>query len=129
MRLEKEKEAKLRYDEEHKRKKADSQDKEEAILRERKEAILRLRQEEEQMEKERKKIEAVRLSDDLAVIMANLKLDDRGKPKRKRKSSSNGNGSSPKLIPQTPKKQDRRSSPKKAKTKTIIKGKRYIRIR
>ena len=130
VRLEKEKEAKLRYDEEHKRKKADSQDKEEAILRERKEAILRLRQEEEQMaliEKERKKIEAVRLSDDLAVIMAKLKLDDRGKPKRKRKSSSNGNGSSPKLIPQPPKKQDRRSSPNKAKAKTITKRKRYIR--
>ena len=65
----------------------------------------------------------------IEAFMANLTVDDRGKPKRKRKSSSNGNGSSPKLIPQPPKKQDRRASPKKAKekAKTIIKGKRYIR--
>ncbi len=47
----------------------------------------------------------------IEAIMAKLRLDDRGEPKRKRNSSSNS-GSSPKLITQPAKKQDKRASPR-----------------
>ena len=123
--LELQKEARLRYEKE-------KQQKEDARLEDETEKA-RLRYEKEKQQKE----EELLIKEDnfasnlknIEAFMANLTVDDRGKPKRKRKSSSNGNGSSPKLIPQPPKKQDRRASPKKAKekAKTIIKGKRYIR--
>jgi hypothetical protein len=97
-----------------------------AISRERKEAISRERREtvrlEEQMaliERERKKIEAVRLSDDLVAIMKNLTVNDREIHKltdtKRKRSSRSGNGSHP-----PPKKQDRRASPKKAKRKRKV---------
>ena len=130
--------ARLLQEEEQRKKEAisrllqeEEQRKKEAISRERKEeeqrkkeAISRERKEQMKLfeEEERKKIEAVRLSDELSAFMAKLKLDDRGEPKRKRNSGSNSN-SSPKLI----KKQDRRASPQKAKTITLTKRKRYIR--
>lgn len=99
------KEARLRYEEERQRKRADSWDKEEEK-----------RHIEEQM--------ALIEIDDLAAIMANLKLDDKGirklislpKADTKRKRKSSGSGSTPKPII-TLKKQDIRVSPKKADTK------------
>jgi hypothetical protein len=114
-----------------------------AISRERKEAISRERREtarleeqmaliererretarlEEQMaliERKRNKIEAVRLSDDLAAIMKILTVNDREIHKltdtKRKRSSRSGNGSHP-----PPKKQDRRASPKKAKRKRKV---------
>jgi len=91
------------------------------IERERKE-VARLEEQMALIERKRNKIEAVRLSDDLAAIMKNLTVNDREirkltdtKRKRSSRSSRSSNGSHP-----PPKKQDRRASPKKAKRKRKV---------
>ena len=109
------KEARLRYEEEHKKIMKDEEERQ------------RKREESWDKEEEKRHIEeqmALIEIDDLAAIMANLKLDDKGirklislpKADTKRKRKNSNSGSTPKPII-TLKKQDIRVSPKKADTK------------